>query len=119
MSQPAKHEYAHPEPGRGHAARRPSGLLLLPSEAQVASASSVPMLADPDLAGNPVALAHARALRQGESATASGGNPVAAAGVFLVVAPTIILLVSNPLGLLVMFLLCLGFAYLIAFGGSL
>jgi hypothetical protein len=94
-------------------------MLLLPGEAQIDRSQPVPMLADPDLAGNPVALAHARALRDGESPTASGGSPVAAALIFLVVAPTIVLLVSNPLGLVALFGLCLGFAYLIAFGGGL
>ena len=119
MSQLANREHPHDNLGRGHEARRPSGMLLLPAEARTVSSSATPMLDDPDLAGNPVALAHARALRQGESPTAGGGNPAAAALIFLVVAPTIVLLVSNPLGLLVMFLLCLLLGYLIGFGGAL
>jgi hypothetical protein len=96
-----------------------SGIRLLPGEAHRVSARPASILDDPDLAGNPVALAHARALGRGGSPSASAGHPVGLALVFLAVIPTLILLVSNPLGWFVLFMLCFGFAYLFGFGSIL
>jgi hypothetical protein len=75
-------------------------------------------LDDPRLAGNPVARAHARA--SGEPATSSAaGSRIGRALVFVVVLPVIVFLVSNPVGWLLLFWLCLGFGLLFGFGGIL
>lgn len=74
---------------------------------------------DPELARNPIARAHARASRSGIATTGSGGHPVQPALVFLVVLPTILFLVTNPVGWIVLFMLCLGFGYLFGFGAIL
>ena len=97
----------------------PSGIRRLPGETHRASARPASILDNPDLAGNPVALAHARAIGRSGEPPASAGHPVGLALVFLVVIPTIVLLVSNPLGWFVLFMLCFGFAYLFGFGSIL
>ncbi len=102
----------------GHRARTPSRMLLLPGEARLA-ASRAPGLDDPDLAGNPVALAHARAAREHHAAPKGEGSPIGTALLFLVVAPALVLLVSNPLGWVLLLGLCFVFAYLFGFGGIL
>ena len=99
-------------------ARRSSDMLLLPEERRLA-ATRPSLLDNPDLAGNPVAVAHARAARQNRPAASGTGSPIATALVFLVVAPALIFLVSNPLGWLALFGLCLGFGFLFGFGGIL
>ena len=76
-------------------------------------------LDDPDLVGNPVALAHARARRENRPPSPGAGHPIGTALLFLVVVPALIFLVSTPLGLLALFGLCLGFGYLFGFGGIL
>jgi hypothetical protein len=115
-----QHERTH---GRSqlHPQTRPaSDIRLLPAEAHLASPRVGSILEDPDLAGNPVALAHARATRKNHRATAgSGGHPIGTALLFLVVVPAIIFLVSNPLGWVLLLGLCFGFAYLFGFGGIL
>ena len=120
MSQPAKHELrtqrdpprSEGAPSKRHAAasRRSAQLVVhLDADARRPRPGREPRCAGPR--------ARARAGRN-----ADGGRGARGGGrrlFFLVVAPTIILLVSNPLGLLALFGLCLLFAYLIAFGGAL
>lgn len=119
MSRPQRLEHADRGGDPGQPARHPTTVRQLPAEAYLASTSPTSILNNPDLAGNPVALAHARAGRGGHSTATAAGHPAATPLVFLVVMPTIILLVSNPLGWLVLLMLCFVFAYLIGFGGSL
>lgn len=92
---------------------------LRPGERRARAPRATSFADDPELAGNPVARAHARASRSGNAGTASDGHPVQPALVFLVVLPTLIFLVSNPVGWIVLFTLCLGFGYLFGFGGIL
>jgi hypothetical protein len=100
--------------------RRPqSALRLLPAETRLPAARSEAWLGDPELAGNPVALAHARAIHENRPPSPGAGHPIGTALLFLVVVPAILLLVSNPLGLVALFGLCLGFGYLFGFGGIL
>ncbi|HEY1479588.1 MAG TPA: hypothetical protein VGF46_06140 [Gaiellales bacterium] len=68
------------------------------------------------MAANPVARAHARARLRPEPPEASPTVRVAGSAVVVL---TIFALVSNPLGWILLFLLCLGFAVLFAFGGIL
>jgi hypothetical protein len=75
-------------------------------------------LEDPRLAGNPVARAHARASRDPATSSATGSR-IGRALVLLVVLPAILFLVSNPVGRLLLFWLCLGFGLLFGFGGIL
>jgi hypothetical protein len=105
--------------GQGHRTRPASDIRLLPGEARLAATRPSSVLDDPDLAGNPVALAHARAAREHHAPSRGEGSPVGTALFFLVAAPALIFLVSNPLGLLLLFGLCLGFGYLFGFGGIL
>ena len=74
---------------------------------------------DPDLSGNPVARAHARAARDSRPEPEGAEHPLGRALVFLVVIPTVVFLVSNPIGWLALFGLCLGIAVLSGFGGIL
>jgi hypothetical protein len=74
---------------------------------------------DPDLSGNPVARAHARAARDSRPEPEGAEHPLGRALVFLVVVPAIVFLVSNPIGWLTLFGLCLGIAVLTGFGGIL
>ena len=94
-------------------------MLRLPGEACLARTRGTSVFDDPDLAGNPVALAHARATRENRASPAGSGHPVGTALLFLVATPAILVLVSNPLGWLALFGLCLGFGYLVGFGGIL
>jgi hypothetical protein len=65
---------------------------------------------------NPVAQAHARAhLRT----TATSDGPMGRLLLWTVVIPTIVFLVSNPLGWIILFLLCLGSAAALGFGAIL
>jgi hypothetical protein len=68
------------------------------------------------LEGNPVARAHARPSRRSDSA---GGSIAGQAAVWLIVVPTIIGLVSNPIGWLLLFLLCIGAGAAFGLGGLL
>jgi hypothetical protein len=111
------HESTYGDHGQRH--RPANGILLLPSEARFARTHAAPSLENPDLAGNPVALAHARATRENHASPAAAGHPIGTALLFLVVLPAILFLVSNPLGWLLLFGLCLGFGYLFGFGGIL
>jgi hypothetical protein len=95
------------------------GILLLPAEARLRRTRAASWLDDPDLAGNPVALAHARAARETHASPARAGHPVSTALLFLVVLPAILFLVTNPLGWLLLLGLCFGFGYLFGFGGIL
>jgi hypothetical protein len=92
---------------------------LRPGEERARAPRATSFADDPELAGNPIARAHARASRSGNASTASGGHPVKPALVFLVVLPTILFLVTNPVGWIVLFMLCLGFGYLFGFGAIL
>ena len=74
---------------------------------------------DPDISGNPVARAHARAARDSRPEPEGADHPLGRALVFLVVIPGIVFLVSNPVGWLALFGLCLGLAVLTGFGGIL
>ena len=69
------------------------------------------------LQDNPVARAHARAQEHGESGRED--HPLGRVLLWVVVIPAIVFLVSNPLGWIVLFLLCLGVALLSGFGGIL
>jgi len=72
---------------------------------------------DPDaVATNPVARAHARARLRPEPPEARPTLRVAGSAVIVL---TIFALVSNPLGWILLFLICIGFAVLFAFGGIL
>jgi hypothetical protein len=104
-----------------HSQRRRSanGILLLPAEARLTRTQPTSWLNDPDLAGNPVALAHARATLETDATPAGDGNPIGTALLFLVVLPAILFLVTNPLGWLLLLGLCFGFGYLFGFGGIL
>ena len=64
------------------------------------------------LAGNPVARAHAR---RGGASSAAAGSPIGRILLWTVAIPAIVFLVSNPLGWLILFLMCLGVA--VPFGG--
>jgi hypothetical protein len=77
------------------------------------------LIDDPDLAGNPVARAHARAAHRGPTSARSHRRPLLEVVALLVIVPAIVLLVSNPAGWVLLFMLCLGFGYLFAFGGIL
>ena len=117
-------ELQHPEHTKDTArpdrrAHLPRRVLLLPEEARLATTRAPSVLDDPDLAGNPVALAHARAAREHHAPPRGEGSPIGTALFFLLVAPALIFLVSNPLGLLLLFGLCLGVGYLFGFGGIL
>jgi hypothetical protein len=78
------------------------------------------MAADPvhdpfeSISSNPVARAHARARTRSYERQESRISGVL---VWLVVVPGILLLVSNPFGWIVLFLLVMGFAALTGFGG--
>ena len=107
-----------------HSPLRPStrparDIQRLPAEARLVSKRTASIFDDPDLAGNPVALAHARAARENHRPPAGAGHPIGTALFFLVVAPAILLLVSNPVGWIALFGLCLGCGYLFGFGGIL
>jgi hypothetical protein len=65
---------------------------------------------------NPVARAHERARGREPS---NEDHPIGRVLVWVVVIPTIVFLVSNPVGWLVLFLLVLGVAVLSGFGGIL
>ena len=119
MPEVQQHERTHAE-SEMHPRTRPArGVQLLPGEVRLASTHTGSILDDPDLAGTPVALAHARAARENHAPSAGAGHPLGTALLFLVVAPTLILLVSNPLGWVILLGLCFGFAYLFGFGGIL
>jgi hypothetical protein len=96
-----------------------SAYALRPAEERARAPRATSFSDDPELAGNPIARAHARASRSGSATTASGGHPIQTALVFLVVLPTILFLVTNPVGWIVLFMLCLGFGYLFGFGAIL
>lgn len=115
---PPRHAY---ESTHDHEQRdRPAtDIRLLPMEARLARTHPGSWLDNPDLAGNPVALAHARAQRESPASRAGTGRPAGSALPLLVVVPAIVLLVSNPLGWVALFGLCLGLGYLFAFGGIL
>ncbi len=68
------------------------------------------------LAGNPVARAHAR---RGGASSAAEGSPIGRILLWTIAIPAMIFLVSNPLGWLLLFLMCLGIAVLTGFGGIL
>lgn len=119
MSGVQQHERTQESSYRPPSARPASGALRLPAEAHLTSPRTASILDDPDLAGNPVALAHARAARENHRRSPGAGHPIGVALFFLVVVPAILFLVSNPLGLLLLFGLCLGFGYLFGFGGIL
>ena len=68
------------------------------------------------LAGNPVARAHAR---RGGASSAAEASPIGRILLWAVAIPAMIFLVSNPLGWLILFLMCLGIAVLTGFGGIL
>ena len=68
------------------------------------------------LVGNPVARAHAR---RGGVSSAADGSPIGRILLWTVAIPAMIFLVSNPLGWLILFLMCLGIAVLTGFGGIL
>ena len=74
---------------------------------------------DPDISGNPVARAHARAARDSRPEPEGAEHPLGRALVYLVVIPGIFFLASNPFGWLALFGLCLGIAVLTGFGGIL
>jgi len=99
--------------------RQVNGMLVLPAEARLTRAHAGSLLDDPDLAGNPVALAHARAKRENRESPPGADGPIGTALLFLVVVPAILLLVSNPLGWVILLGACFGFAYLFGFGGIL
>jgi hypothetical protein len=77
------------------------------------------MVEDPRLAGNPVARAHARAARETRATRADDGSRIGTVLLFAVALPAIFFLVSNPLGWVLLFWLCLGFGLLFGFGGIL
>jgi len=106
---------------REHATdHRPAGdTLLPPAEPPSVATGPTSWLDDPRLAGNPVARAHARAARQGHPTPAGDGSRIGTSLLFLVVLPAVFFLVSNPLGWVLLFWLCLGFGLLFGFGGIL
>jgi hypothetical protein len=87
-------------------------------EAPVVQEPLLPELEQPGWhSGNPVAQAHARA--RGRVEPVEADHPIARVLVWTVLIPAIVLLVSNPVGWIVLFLLALGGAFLFGFGGIL
>jgi hypothetical protein len=99
--------------------RHATAIRLLPAEARLARTHAGSWLHDPELAGNPVAVAHARAQRESRPPAPGAGSSIGTALLFLIVLPTILFLVSNPLGWLLLLGLCFGFGYVFGFGGIL
>jgi hypothetical protein len=92
---------------------------LAPIEERPVRTQAGSLLDDPRVAGNPVARAHARAARETRATPAHDGNRIGTVLLFAVVLPSIFFLVSNPLGWVLLFWLCLGFGLLFGFGGIL
>jgi hypothetical protein len=95
-----------------------SGPPAVPAPSSRRAAPPPPWL-DLELAANPVARAQLRAEQgRGRSDPRPGGR-LATVLVWTVVVPTLVGLVSNPAGWLVLFLLCLGVGGALGFGSAL